>query len=47
MSQKERLHHTLLTTASIVVIMAAIMIALPVKLQSWRVAHADHAGHVR
>jgi hypothetical protein len=47
MSRKERVHHTLLTAASIVVIMAAIMIALPVKLQSWRVARADTAVHVR
>jgi hypothetical protein len=44
MSRKERVHHTLLTAASIVVIMAAIMIALPVKLQSWRVVSGRLSG---
>jgi hypothetical protein len=33
----------LLVAASLAVIMAAMLIALPVKLQSWRVAQTDTA----
>jgi hypothetical protein len=42
---RRRVHHTLLAAFSLTIFMSVIMIALPVKIQSWRVAHADTALH--
>jgi hypothetical protein len=44
---RKRVHHTLLAAVSLAILMSVIMIALPVKIQSWRVAQADTALHVR
>jgi hypothetical protein len=42
---RKRVYHTLLAALSLAILMSVIMIALPVKIQSWRVAHADAALH--
>ena len=47
MNHRKRARITLLSAVLIAIMMGVALIAVPVKFQSWRVAHADPATHAR
>jgi hypothetical protein len=44
---RKRSRNTLMSAVAIAIVMGMALIAVPVKFQSWRVAHADTVTHVR